>query len=143
MGLLRLTHERPEITKNATVATTVRVMNDSDVGAIAIKDGKKIVGIFTERDLLKRVVARGLDPNATPIGSVMTSALVTVLDSTSVANAAAIMRSHRMRHLIIVDQTGDYLGMLAQRHLLYDLLNDLALKVDDLTGYLMADGPGG
>jgi CBS domain-containing protein len=143
MGLLRLTHERPEVAKSASVATTVRVMNDSDVGAIAIKDGKKIAGIFTERDLLKRVVAQGRDPNQTPITSVMTTALVTVLDSTSVANAAALMRTHRIRHLIIVDANGDYLGMLAQRHLLYDLLNDLALKVDDLTGYLMADSPGG
>jgi CBS domain-containing protein len=143
MGLLRLTHERPEIAKSASVATTVRVMNDSDVGAIAVKDGKKIAGIFTERDLLKRVVAQGRDPSQTPITSVMTTALVTVLDSTSVANAAALMRTHRIRHLIIVDANGDYLGMLAQRHLLYDLLNDLALKVDDLTGYLMADSPGG
>jgi CBS domain-containing protein len=143
MGLLRLTHDRPEVDKNATVAETVRVMTAGEIGAIAVKDGKKIVGIFTERDLMKRVVAQSRDPGTTPIKDVMTSALVTVADSTTVANAAALMRSHRMRHLVVVDPNGDYLGMLAQRHLLYDLMNDLALKVDDLTGYLMADAPGG
>jgi CBS domain-containing protein len=143
MGLLRLTHVRPEIKPDATVAETVRAMTEGEVGAIAVKDGKRIVGIFTERDLMKRVVAQGRDPTRTAIKDVMTSALVTVAESTTVANAAAIMRSHRMRHLVVVDANGDYLGMLAQRHLLYDLLNDLALKVDDLSGYLMADGPGG
>jgi hypothetical protein len=44
---------------------------------------------------------------------------------------------------VIVDEAGEYLGMVAQRHLLYDLMRELASKVDDLTGYLMADGPGG
>jgi CBS domain-containing protein len=143
MGLLRLSHNRPEATPEMTVAEVVRVMTDAEVGAIAIMDDRKLAGIFTERDLLKRVVARRLDPSRTPITEVMTRSIVGVPDSTTVASAAAVMRSHRMRHLVIVDEAGDYLGMVAQRHLLYDMMGELALKVDDLTGYLMADGPGG
>jgi CBS domain-containing protein len=143
MGLLRLSHNRPEATPEMTVAEVVRVMTDAEVGAIAIMDDRKLAGIFTERDLLKRVVARRLDPSRTPITEVMTRSIVGVPDSTTVASSAAVMRSHRMRHLVIVDEAGDYLGMVAQRHLLYDMMGELALKVDDLTGYLMADGPGG
>jgi CBS domain-containing protein len=143
MGLTRLTHVRPEVGPEATVADTVKLMAEAEIGAIAVKAGKKIVGVFTERDLLKRVVAAGRDPDATAIAEVMTKDVVSVLDSTSVAKAAAVMRHHRMRHLVIVDAGGDYVGMLAQRHLLYDLMNDLAMKVDDLTGYVMVDGPGG
>jgi CBS domain-containing protein len=143
MGLLRLTHVRPEITSDMMVAQAVRVMAEAEIGAIAVTDEKQIIGIFTERDLMKRVVAQARDPATTAVKAVMTKHVVTVLDSTSVADAAAIMRSRRMRHLAIVDDDGDYVGMLAQRHLLYDLMNDLALKVDDLSGYLMADGPGG
>jgi CBS domain-containing protein len=143
MGLLRLSHNRPEATPEMTVAEVVRVMTDAEVGAIAIMDDRKLAGIFTERDLLKRVVARRLDPSKTPITEVMTRSIVGVPDSTTVASAAAVMRSHRMRHLVIVDEAGDYLGMVAQRHLLYDMMRELSLKVDDLTGYLMADGPGG
>jgi CBS domain-containing protein len=143
MGLLRLSHSRPEATPEMTVAEVVRVMTDNEVGAIAIMDDRKLAGIFTERDLLKRVVARRLDPSKTPITEVMTRSIVGVPDSTSVASAAAVMRSHRMRHLVIVNEAGDYLGMVAQRHLLYDMMRDLTSKVDDLTGYLMADGPGG
>ncbi len=143
MGLLRLSHVRPEATPEMTVAEVVRVMTEAEIGAIAVMDDRKLAGIFTERDLMKRVVARRLDPSTTSITEVMTRAIVGVPDSTSVASAAAIMRSHRMRHLVIVDEAGEYLGMVAQRHLLYDLMRDLASKVDDLTGYLMADGPGG
>ena len=75
---------------------------------------------------------------------VMTTDIVTVFDSTPVATAVAAMRTHRMRHLVIVDRAGNYLGLLAQRHLLFDLLVDLEVKVGDLTGYLMsADARGG
>jgi CBS domain-containing protein len=143
MGLTRLTHVRPEVTPEASVMETVKVMAEAEIGAIAVKRGAKIVGVFTERDLLKRVVTQGLDPARTRVEAVMTTELITVFDSTSVAQAAAIMRERRMRHLVVVDQQGEYLGMLAQRHLLYDLMNDLSMKVDDLSGYLMADGPGG
>jgi len=143
MGLMRLTHIRPEVTPEVTVAETVRVMAEAEIGAIAVMDGKKLAGVFTERDLMKRVVAGRLDPETTPVKEVMTRNVVSVLDSTTVARAAAVMRAHRMRHLVIVDESGDYLGMLAQRHLLYDLMNDLAMKVDDLANYVMLDGPGG
>ena len=143
MGLMHLSHVRPEVAAGVMVEEAVRVMADAEIGAIAVKDQGRLAGVFTERDLLKRVVAKGRDPATTPVREVMTSKMVTVPDSTSVANAAALMRAHRMRHLVIVDDAGEYLGMLAQRHLLYELMKDLALKVDDLTGYLMTDGSGG
>jgi CBS domain-containing protein len=143
MGLLRLTHVRPEVTPETTVLATVKIMAEAEIGAIAVKDGRKIAGVFTERDLLKRVVAQGRDPATTLVKEVMTVDLETVLDATSVARAAARMRLRRIRHLVVLDETGDYAGMLAQRHLLYDLLGELELKVDDLAAYLMADGPGG
>jgi CBS domain-containing protein len=143
MGLLRLTHVRPEVAPEATVLDTVKIMVESEIGAIAVKNGSKIAGIFTERDLMKRVVFKGRDPATTLIKEVMTPDVETVLDSTSVAKAAAVMRLRRIRHLVILDASGDYVGMLAQRHLLYDLMSELELKVDDLAAYLMADGPGG
>lgn len=144
MGLLRLAHERPEITPEVSVRETVQLMADAQIGAIAVRQGAAIVGLFTERDLLKRVVAEGLDPDSTPVRDVMTTDIITVFDSTPVSTAAAAMRTHRMRHLVIVDRAGNYLGLLAQRHLLYDLMIDLEAKVGDLTSYLMAsDAHGG
>lgn len=143
MGLSRLIHSRPEVEPEMTVAKTVMLMAEAEIGAIAVKDGTRVAGIFTERDLVKRVVARGRDPGATLIRDVMTTNVVTVIESASAASAAAIMRSHRMRHLVVVDADGDYVGLVSQRHLLFDLMNDLVMKVNDFATYVMVDGPGG
>jgi CBS domain-containing protein len=143
MGLMRLAQETPEVSPDVSVKEAVRIMTEAQVGALAVISGRKIVGIFTERDLMKRVVHAERDPATTPIREVMSRPVETVPNSTSVAEAAAIMRERHIRHLAVVDQFGDLLGLVAQRYLLYDLMNDLELKVDSLEGYIMADGPGG
>jgi len=143
MGLLRLTHERPEVTPDVSVREAARIMAESHVGAIAVRKGATIVGVFSERDLTKRVVAEGRDPATTRVGDVMNTEIVTLLDSVPVETAAATMRAHHIRHSLIVDRAGSYLALLSERHLLYDLMNTLEAKVGDLTGYIMTDGPGG
>ena len=143
MGLLRLSHERPEVTPDVSVRETARIMAESHVGAIAVRKGTAIVGIFSERDLAKRIVAEGRDPVTTRVGDVMSGDIVRVYDSDSVEIATAAMRAHRVRHAVIVDQRENYLALLSERHLLYDVMNALEAKVGDLTGYIMADGPGG
>lgn len=145
MGLLRLAEaqETVAVSREVTVMDAVRLMTKAHVGAIAITDRRRIVGIFTERDLMKRVVFEGRDVHRTRIEEVMTSPVETVTDSTSVAEAATIMRSRHVRHLAVVDAEGIFLGLVAQRHLLYHLMSDLEVKVDSLENYIMADGPGG
>jgi CBS domain-containing protein len=143
MELLRLSHERPEVTPDVSVRETARIMAESHVGAIAVRTGAAIVGIFSERDLVKRVVAEGRDPAATRVGDVMSIDVVTVPDSASVESAASIMRERHVRHAVIVDRANNYLALLSERHLLYDLTSDLSAKVGDLAGYIMNDGPGG
>ena len=143
MGLLRLSHGRPEVTSDISVRETARIMADSHIGAIAVRKGAAIVGIVSERDLMNRVVADGRDPATTRVGEVMNSDVVKVHDSDSVESAAFAMRSHHVRHAVIVDQAENYLALLSERHLLYEVMNSLGAKVGDLTGYIMADGPGG
>ena len=143
MGLLRLSHERPEVTPDISVRETARIMAESQIGAIAVRKGNKIVGVVSERDLVKRVVAEGRDPATTRVGDVMSAEVVNVLDSASVESAASAMRSHHVRHAVIVDRADNYLALLSERHLLYDVMSALEAKVGDLTGYIMSDGPGG
>jgi CBS domain-containing protein len=145
MGLLRLAEaqETLEVSPEVSVMEAVALMATAKVGAIAVTAERRIVGVFTERDLMKRVVYARRDPSSTRIEEVMTSPVETVTDSTSVAEAAAIMRARHIRHLAIVDSKGHFLGLVAQRYLLYHLLSDLEVKVDSLEGYIMADGLGG
>jgi CBS domain-containing protein len=143
MGLSRLGKMPPTVSPQATVLDAVHAMMNDKVGALAVTEGGKLLGVFTERDLMTRVVARGRDPATTPVGEVMTAPVQAVPDDTSVRRAAALMRANHFRHLPIVDENGELLCMVALRFLLYDVLDDLAAKVDDLEGYLMEDSRGG
>jgi CBS domain-containing protein len=118
-------------------------MAESHIGAIAVRKGGAIVGVVSERDLVKRVVAEGRDPATTRVAEVMNPDIVKVVDSTSVESAASAMRAQHVRHAVIVDRADNYLALLSERHLLYDVMTALEAKVGDLTGYIMSDGPGG
>lgn len=143
MGLLRLSHERPEVTPDVSVRETARIMAESNIGAIAVRKGGAIIGVLSERDLVKRVIAEGRDPSTTRVADVMNTDVVKVLDSTSVESAASAMRAGRVRHAVVVDGADSYLALISERHLLYDVMTGLEAKVGDLTGYIMSDSPGG
>mgnify|MGYP003348898716 CR=1 FL=1 len=100
-------------------------------------------GVVSERDVLKKIVAAGRDPDRTLIREIMTSPVITVGARTTVPEAAELMRKHHIRHLVVVDDDGRLVGMLALRYLLYDMMNDMQRDVSDLLGYIMLDGPGG
>lgn len=147
MGILRLAQETPQVSPDTTVMAAVKVMTAAGVGALAVTTGGRsdgrIVGVFTERDLMRRVVHERRDMDTMLVKDAMTSPVRTVKDDISVADAAALMRRHRFRHLAVVDENDGFLGMVAQRHLLYDLMDDLERKVHGLESYIMIDGPGG
>ena len=62
------------VQRDATVREAVQVMTDSNVGIVLVLEGERLVGVFSERDVVRRVVDRGLDPDRTPVGDVMTTA---------------------------------------------------------------------
>jgi CBS domain-containing protein len=143
MGLLALADQTPEMPPETWVAEAVRLMAERNVGSVAITVGEKCVGMFTERDLMRRVVNLGRDIKRTALRDVMSQPVLSVTDGTSVAQAAELMRAHHIRHLAIVGPDGNLQGVVALRHLLYALMDELEAKVGDLEGYLMADAPGG
>jgi signal-transduction protein with cAMP-binding, CBS, and nucleotidyltransferase domain len=143
MALAKLAYTNPPIARETTVQEAVRIMTESSVGALAITEGRKVIGVFTERDLMKRIVFKGKDPARTTVGEAMTSPVETITHTTTLAQAAAIMREKHIRHVALVDEQGDLVGLVGLRYLLYQLMDELELKVDDLRNYLMTDGPGG
>jgi len=100
-----------------SVREVARRMAEWNVGAIAIVDGGKLVGVFSERDLMTRVVAAGLDPDATPIETVMTKNIGIAEPVENIDDALGKMYSLKCRHLPVVD-SGKLIGMLSLRDLL-------------------------
>ena len=143
MSLERLIQQRPAVDPLTSVEEAVRLMTVNAVGAVPVTKGGKLLGIFTERDLMSRVVMSRKDPITTPVSAVMTSPVLTIEATATVEEAAAMMQSRHIRHLAIVDDNGELKGLVALRYLLFEKLGGLERKVDDLEAFIMTDGPGG
>jgi CBS domain-containing protein len=100
------------IAPTASVREAVRLMNENGVGSLLVLIDDHPVGIFTERDVLRRVVDAGCNPDTTRVGEAMTTDLVAVDLSTTVEEAMAVMTKHRCRHLPVMDE-GKVAGMVS------------------------------
>lgn len=96
-----------------TVLEATRRMNEEHVGSVLVMDGVRLVGMFTERDVLRRVVGGGLPPDRTLVGDVMTTDLVCCPPETCVEDVAELMRSRRIRHVPIIDGEGFVVGLVS------------------------------
>lgn len=119
----------------ATSATTVleaaRQMAETGVGSVVIEDHDGVDGIFTERDLLRRVVVAGKDPAVTPLLEVMSSPVATCSLSTTVRDALAGMFEKHIRHLVVQEDSG-LVGLIGVRDVLAALLKEDEARVEEL-----------
>jgi CBS domain-containing protein len=111
-----------------TVMETVAAMVERNIGAVPVLHKGRVVGIFSERDLMRRVVAEGRDPRATCMAEVMTDDPLTVSMNEDLGNCMALMRRHNFRHLPVC-QDGRLIGMVSLRDI---LLHDLDEKDDEV-----------
>jgi CBS domain-containing protein len=104
------------ITPEATVYEATAKMNQHKLGALAVvhrEDGRRIIGMFTERDVLRRVVAQLRYADLVVVGEVMTDDIVTATPDMLIEQAAAIMQDRRVRHLPVVDAEDRLVGMIS------------------------------
>lgn len=115
---------------DATVRQAIQVMDEKRIGSIIIADadGRIPLGIFTLRDLLHRVALPGCTLDL-PIAAVMTAGVITVRPQTTAYQAALIMGSRGLRHLLVVDEAGELIGIVSQN----DLFALQRTGVNDLT----------
>ena len=99
------------------VRDVARKMSEKNVGAVAVLDAGRLVGVFSERDLMKRVVAAGLNPEKTPVEKVMTKEILTAKPVDDLDDALQLMHSIGCRHLPVVEG-GNLVGMISLRDLL-------------------------
>ncbi len=128
---------------DASVIEGIRVMREATVGAVLVVDGGQPLGIFSERDVMLRVVSENKDPKTTKMREVMTGPVLTIDKDTSTDDALKIMGERHIRHLPVVNEEGQVEGMLSIRHLLLDKVEHLTQELDSLEAYLAADGIGG
>ena len=101
-------------------ATLMRIRQ---VGSVLVKHGEEIVGIVTESDIVRKVVAMDRAPAYTPVELIMSSPLISIGEDSPLFEAASMMEESGTRHLAVADQ-GDIVGMLSARDLLHPVAMD-------------------
>ncbi len=147
MSLLKIAHVPPaKVEAGQSVLHAVQIMAREGVGAVAVvekAEKTELCGVFTERDLMLRVVLQKLDPEHIKVRDVMTSPVATIPEDLTAEEAFNQLVERHMRHLAIVSKDGVLLGMLSIRNLLEYLVEDLQRELHSLDQYISNDGPGG
>jgi len=97
----------------ATVKEAVKLMNQHRFGCVLVVDVANLVGIFTERDVLTRVMGRERDPATTPLSAVMTVHPLTVSPTDTVEEVLTVITGHQVRRLPVRDRKGDIVGLIS------------------------------
>lgn len=98
-------------TPDAPVSEAAKTMSELRIGCLVVREGEKLAGILTERDILSRIVVPARDPRKTRVAEVMTRTVMTVSSQTPIEEAADIMATHRIRRLPVLED-GRLAGIL-------------------------------
>ncbi len=111
-----------------TVLQVINYMCERNVGAVAVKDKDEVAGIFTERDLMHRVVREGLNPSEVLVRDVMSSDIISIGLDDEIQKAKAMMHQHGVRHLLVLGKGGQFKGLVSMRDMVEaDIADSLEL----------------
>ncbi len=120
---------RREVVKvrpNATVAEASKLMEERHIGSVVVSNNGNAIGMLTDRDLILRVVNKGLDPKHTPVESVMSRDVVTLNEDMGLYDALELMRDRPMRRFLIVDGKGHVEGIFTLDDIMYLIGREMA-----------------
>jgi len=123
------------IDHQATALQAAKLMNERHIGAVVVTKGDVVIGIFTERDILNRIVAMGRPPDATTVASVMTSPMMCCRRDTPLSECRAVMTNKRIRHLPVVED-GKLYGMISAGDILASEVVGQQQTIEYLEEYL-------
>ena len=128
------------VAPNVSVSDAVAEMNRHRVGSILVLENGRLVGIFTERDVLRRVVGAGLDPKSTPLAAVMTTGVITITPESSVEETMVIFTEKRCRHLPVLDD-GRLVGTISIGDITRWMADSHRAEAEHLKAYITGGFP--
>lgn len=123
------------VSADETVQDAARYMTERHIGAVTVVDGERVIGLFSERDLMNRVVAAGRDPQAVPVREVMTTDLTIASPNESYEEGLRKMQQARCRHLPILERD-NFIGLISLRDLLKVDADEKAEEIRMLNTYI-------
>jgi CBS domain-containing protein len=122
------------------VVTAARLMNSRGIGGVIVLDDDEVVGIFTERDVMRRVVAERRDPVTTVIRDVMTTPVITCRPEAGLDDCIALITEKRVRHIPVVDESG-LCGIVTSGDILAHRFQEQADTIEHLHSYVFDTRP--
>ncbi len=129
-------NEALSIEGDATVLDAIKRMVEANVGSLLVTEGGKLAGIVTERDYLRRVTLEGRDEKETPVREIMTPELVYVTPDTSLDECMAVMTERRIRHLPVLGEDREVVGVVSIGDLVKFRSNKQSVQIRLLTDYI-------
>ena len=123
------------IVADDSVLTAARLMNNRGIGCVVVLEDDELVGIFTERDILRRLVAERRDPATTTIREVMTAPVITCRPEAKIEECAALITERRIRHIPVIDDDG-LCGMITSGDILAHQVGEQADTIQYLNNYM-------
>lgn len=128
-----------QVGENETVLAAARLMKTQHIGCVVVTRQEKVIGIFTERDVLMRVVAEGRDPATVCVGQVMTSPVEVCTPDTTLDECVGNFTSKRHRHLPVVED-GRLVGLISSGDLLASQVREHQTTIMYLKEYMFSAG---
>jgi len=123
------------ISKEQSVYEAAKLMMEKRIGAVPVVEGGRVVGIFSERDIMNRVVAQNLTPQKTTVEQVMTKELIVGSPQEDISHILIRMKQANIRHLPIVDED-KLVGIISFRDLLQADLSEKDQEIKIMTAYI-------
>ena len=101
------------VSPDTTVLNAARLMNKHHIGCLVVRDGERVVGMFSERDILRRIVVPCRDPGETTVEQVMTTEVICCRPHTKVLEARGVMKNRRIRHMPVLDDGEQLIGLIS------------------------------
>lgn len=122
------------------VSAAVKIMAEKNIGAVLVMDGNQLVGILSERDLLRKLLAEDRSAKDTPVSSVMTKQPYCSDLDASIDSCIALMSQHRFRHLPVLDKNKKLIGMVSMGDLVKTTIEDQAFMINQFERYVSTGG---
>lgn len=135
----KMSAENFSVSATDTVLFALKVMAEKNIGAVFVTDSKRIIGIFTERDYVRKGELEGRTAQATLVKEVMTRNMYSVTTDTTVEQCMALMNTHHIRHLPVVEND-QLIGLVSIRDVVTTALENKESEIKGLENYIMGSG---
>ena len=124
------------VEKSAKVFDAMGVMADKQVGALIVVEGGNLCGVISERDYARKVALEGKSSREMTVGEIMSSPVICITPGKTVEECMAIMTDKHIRHLPIVSEEGELLGMISSRDLVQSIIAEQKFVIEQLEHYI-------